>query len=186
HVDLGGLPVEALLLVADLLDGGAGHLFDLLLVHRAGFRHQAARAADFAGDHHAVGGGQRLAGHTGIGVFLQEEVQHSVGNLVADLVRMTFGNRLTGEQIGRTRHALISFVAAPTGPRASDLPAPALGARRNWDRGKPGYFAELAVRVKISRHVRAVAGFTPRSEEHTSELQSRENLVCRLLLEKKK
>src|SRR5690606_41687523 len=34
-------------------------------------------------------------------------------------------------------------------------------------------------------------GFVPargraRSEEHTSELQSRENLVCRLLLEKKK
>src|SRR5690606_41445489 len=33
----------------------------------------------------------------------------------------------------------------------------------------------------------AVAACTPvRSEEHTSELQSRENLVCRLLLEKKK
>src|SRR5690606_41591418 len=29
-------------------------------------------------------------------------------------------------------------------------------------------------------------GTDPRSEEHTSELQSRENLVCRLLLEKKK
>src|SRR5690606_41857932 len=29
-------------------------------------------------------------------------------------------------------------------------------------------------------------GWLPRSEEHTSELQSRENLVCRLLLEKKK
>src|SRR5436309_6611293 len=28
--------------------------------------------------------------------------------------------------------------------------------------------------------------FSGRSEEHTSELQSRENLVCRLLLEKKK
>src|SRR5436309_6620673 len=28
--------------------------------------------------------------------------------------------------------------------------------------------------------------FAGRSEEHTSELQSRENLVCRLLLEKKK
>src|SRR5690242_21474687 len=27
--------------------------------------------------------------------------------------------------------------------------------------------------------------FTPRSEEHTSELQSHVNLVCRLLLEKK-
>src|SRR3712207_6877094 len=30
------------------------------------------------------------------------------------------------------------------------------------------------------------AGFDRRSEEHTSELQSRQYLVCRLLLEKKK
>src|SRR5688572_32130224 len=30
------------------------------------------------------------------------------------------------------------------------------------------------------------SGPTPRSEEHTSELQSQSNLVCRLLLEKKK
>src|SRR2546430_6998285 len=29
-------------------------------------------------------------------------------------------------------------------------------------------------------------GWQPRSEEHTSELQSQSNLVCRLLLEKKK
>src|SRR2546430_13572345 len=29
-------------------------------------------------------------------------------------------------------------------------------------------------------------GFVDRSEEHTSELQSQSNLVCRLLLEKKK
>src|SRR3712207_8187886 len=29
-------------------------------------------------------------------------------------------------------------------------------------------------------------GIVPRSEEHTSELQSRQYLVCRLLLEKKK
>src|SRR3989449_1653844 len=32
----------------------------------------------------------------------------------------------------------------------------------------------------------AAAGSRPRSEEHTSELQSRLHLVCRLLLEKKK
>src|SRR5690606_41999688 len=32
---------------------------------------------------------------------------------------------------------------------------------------------------------RALAYGWPRSEEHTSELQSRENLVCRLLLEQK-
>src|SRR5207249_8602919 len=34
--------------------------------------------------------------------------------------------------------------------------------------------------------VGAVKPFLPRSEEHTSELQSRFDLVCRLLLEKKK
>src|SRR2546430_4424542 len=33
---------------------------------------------------------------------------------------------------------------------------------------------------------RPSAGFSPRSEEHTSELQSQSNIVCRLLLEKKK
>src|SRR5690606_39445149 len=33
--------------------------------------------------------------------------------------------------------------------------------------------------------VERLAAQLPRSEEHTSELQSRENLVCRLLLEKK-
>src|SRR5436309_5368795 len=35
-------------------------------------------------------------------------------------------------------------------------------------------------------HLEAAGWTTARSEEHTSELQSRENLVCRLLLEKKK
>src|SRR5690349_22886784 len=34
--------------------------------------------------------------------------------------------------------------------------------------------------------LRSVAPAQPRSEEHTSELQSRRDLVCRLLLEKKK
>src|SRR5205809_5773900 len=34
--------------------------------------------------------------------------------------------------------------------------------------------------------VPATSGVCPRSEEHTSELQSRLHLVCRLLLEKKK
>src|SRR5436309_14617869 len=40
--------------------------------------------------------------------------------------------------------------------------------------------------VLISVAPCAKAQFDLRSEEHTSELQSRENLVCRLLLEKKK
>src|SRR5690606_42152449 len=38
----------------------------------------------------------------------------------------------------------------------------------------------------VGPHVQREAQLADRSEEHTSELQSRENLVCRLLLEKKK
>src|SRR5690606_39294563 len=48
-------------------------------------------------------------------------------------------------------------------------------------------------KLQAEAHVRFVGTETvhgvvigDRSEEHTSELQSRENLVCRLLLEKKK
>src|SRR5690606_40783195 len=41
------------------------------------------------------------------------------------------------------------------------------------------------VSVAAAGSCSATRGFG-RSEEHTSELQSRENLVCRLLLEKKK
>src|SRR3712207_8787492 len=43
--------------------------------------------------------------------------------------------------------------------------------------------AGRALRVGLRRRPRAHPG---RSEEHTSELQSRQYLVCRLLLEKKK
>src|SRR5690606_39352309 len=40
-------------------------------------------------------------------------------------------------------------------------------------------------RLWVAEYARALRA-EDRSEEHTSELQSRENLVCRLLLEKKK
>src|SRR5207302_10485691 len=41
--------------------------------------------------------------------------------------------------------------------------------------------------VRVGTGAKTAGQFpTDRSEEHTSELQSRENLVCRLLLEKKK
>src|SRR5437667_2749214 len=49
-----------------------------------------------------------------------------------------------------------------------------------------------AVRVPVTADLEAGYGATPevcghgRSEEHTSELQSHHDLVCRLLLEKKK
>src|SRR2546427_6010736 len=48
--------------------------------------------------------------------------------------------------------------------------------------------AELEARMvdKASINASSEPSITPRSEEHTSELQSQSNLVCRLLLEKKK
>src|SRR3712207_7377702 len=46
----------------------------------------------------------------------------------------------------------------------------------------PARAARSSTRGRSARRVSA----RPRSEEHTSELQSRQYLVCRLLLEKKK
>src|SRR5690606_7558010 len=45
---------------------------------------------------------------------------------------------------------------------------------------------DFAVAQLPGWHVTLFPPYFVRSEEHTSELQSRENLVCRLLLEKKK
>src|SRR5688572_32444620 len=48
------------------------------------------------------------------------------------------------------------------------------------------YHARLRHRVSTPVSLALITGATARSEEHTSELQSQSNLVCRLLLEKKK
>src|SRR2546428_10265170 len=48
-----------------------------------------------------------------------------------------------------------------------------------------GLSEEEAHSLLADKSLRASCG-PPRSEEHTSELQSRSDLVCRLLLEKKK
>src|SRR3712207_8701590 len=45
---------------------------------------------------------------------------------------------------------------------------------------------EVSLRGHVAAHVLAEVVFELRSEEHTSELQSRQYLVCRLLLDKKK
>src|SRR2546430_5806582 len=55
------------------------------------------------------------------------------------------------------------------------------------DRRGPALACGLAEGLRERRPERIVlAPGTARSEEHTSELQSQSNLVCRLLLEKKK
>src|SRR2546427_8170290 len=61
-----------------------------------------------------------------------------------------------------------------TGPSLAPLP-------RLTNRWTP---LEILTAEQVERIL--VAAFEVRSEEHTSELQSQSNLVCRLLLEKKK
>src|SRR5438874_10023033 len=60
--------------------------------------------------------------------------------------------------------------------RSSDL----VFARLLNARPGPGFSWKRTTLPRVS------SSTTPRSEEHTSELQSRRDLVCRLLLEKKK
>src|SRR5690606_39395479 len=69
--------------------------------------------------------------------------------------------------------------------------------------GKPGYFqqtllvygrggepctlcSKLLKETRLGQRTTVFCSSCQRSEEHTSELQSRENIVCRLLLEKNK
>src|SRR5690606_12269855 len=64
--------------------------------------------------------------------------------------------------------------------------SPCWRVRVSLEPGEPVLVGDMTVRVEGEGA--ADPRFTRylRSEEHTSELQSRENLVCRLLLEKKK
>src|SRR5690606_40186473 len=79
---------------------------------------------------------------------------------------------------------LASFPTPPAGP-SQDLPRPApqrVPARDPSATGAPGELSGTDARASKP----AAVAEPDRSEEHTSELQSRENLVCRLLLEKNK
>src|SRR3712207_8427540 len=53
-------------------------------------------------------------------------------------------------------------------------------------RACPGSFGACLGTVRLCCGPARAGAARPRSEEHTSELQSRQYLVCRLLLEKKK
>src|SRR3712207_8766028 len=77
---------------------------------------------------------------------------------------------------------------SPGGPRCAGEAGPRFVTARGCSQGL------LFVRARGERSLDRARGHPPtpadpphpRSEEHTSELQSRQYLVCRLLLEKKK
>src|SRR3712207_8143987 len=77
------------------------------------------------------------------------------------------------------------FRSAPgQGPREVGQGGDARAAARGAARGRAGLHRQRLLQRGDARHQRRAR--VPRSEEHTSELQSRQYLVCRLLLEKKK
>src|SRR5690606_39466918 len=89
-------------------------------------------------------------------------------------------------------HDALPISMDPHAPRAGDLSGISNASLQGVLRRR----AEFDNAEDLFRRLRAAPTFATwterslwayvRSEEHTSELQSRENLVCRLLLEKKK
>src|SRR3712207_8978399 len=64
----------------------------------------------------------------------------------------------------------------------STLPDPA--SKGEPDDGSAAVAGAKAIKAKADAAIKRMPGQDQRSEEHTSELQSRQYLVCRLLLEK--
>src|SRR5256885_2393218 len=97
-----------------------------------------------------------------------------------DGARVRFQSHL---EVGRQREMAPCRVQHPAdGVRGEQ--ARRAAAEEDADRFPPGDLRRL--RLEIARQSPEVGLLRKRSEEHTSELQSPCNLVCRLLLEKKK
>ena len=88
---------EARVVVADRRDRAAHDVRD----RDVGIRR------DLAGDARESGGHERFACDARIGISRENRVEHGIGDLVRDLVGMTFGHRLGGEirscSLGATR-----------------------------------------------------------------------------------
>src|SRR2546422_5504436 len=112
--------------------------------------------------------------------------------LAVTLLVVQAASRRTAALIGL---ALLTF-GTPRAGGAQQARRPRSPAERAWDRrdlaqARDAYVAEIPRRGQddtawYNAGSAALAAGDARSEEHTSELQSRLHLVCRLLLEKKK
>src|SRR5699024_12269498 len=79
-------------------------------------------------------------------------------------------------------HALLLHHLVGSGERRAPMPYAWRGVRLH----SVGTPSRLRVRARRTAPDTWSVVYTDRSEEHTSELQSRFDIVCRLLLEKKK
>src|SRR2546427_9530998 len=86
------------------------------------------------------------------------------------ILKAAFAKRMTGQELTPAEQALLAQI------RTQFQASPGGGGTGSGGVGGGGENASAARYIV----------FAQRSEEHTSELQSQSNLVCRLLLEKKK
>lgn len=109
--------------------GAADHIADHLLVV------DRAAGGDFTGNHGKASGHERLAGDAAHRVLGKECVEHTVGNLVGQLVRMPHADRLAREQILASCH--VSNLARKTNekPRRPSPPAKCTAYRLSWPVG---------------------------------------------------
>src|SRR5690606_22956051 len=133
-------------------------------------RHELDRAADLHGRARGVRpvDAARLRGYRGDTVELRLRRR---GRLLAARQR-------EGEENTANGHGVCSPPAGTAEGDAGGMPPGGITAHCTCS--CIGYFTAASVAAAGGHTIVA-----PRSEEHTSELQSRENLVCRLLLEKK-
>src|SRR5207244_12898869 len=88
--------------------------------------------------------------------------------------------------------SFLLFLSVPPPPRSTLFPYTTLFRSNELASLSAETLMKLAGHLEKGQPAQAVAAYRaltlqhPRSEEHTSELQSPDHLVCRLLLEKKK
>src|SRR3712207_8441325 len=96
------------------------------------------------------------------------------------LILFFFNDTATAELYTLSLHAALPILVRLARSSAPPIACRALSASRRWR-------SSVTVRTicrAVSRDSSGRTSFSSRSEEHTSELQSRQYLVCRLLLEK--
>src|SRR3989449_5154783 len=169
------------------MEGDIAKLPDIVALAR---QYEAVVAVD---DSHATG----VLGRTGRGTA---EHYSMVGQV--DIITSTLGKALGGAAGGFTAGptALANYLTQRSRPQLFSNALPptvagsALAAVRHVEHhpelvtrlhDNARYFRERLLALG-QEALAEVAGVVMRSEEHTSELQSRLHLVCRLLLEKKK
>src|SRR3712207_7929271 len=84
-----------------------------------------------------------------------------------------------------TKAGFVALIGAPNAGKSTLLNS-LVGSKVSIVSRKVQTTRALVRGIAIEGEAQIVFVDTPRSEEHTSELQSRQYLVCRLLLEKKK